>query len=193
MGRSHLLCALALALLFAPSVAEACDCAQASEPFDALVEAQEVFEAEVLGRAGGQNWGIKVLRSWKGSGTKDDSPLHNDQWCGASLRVGERYLFYTDAGAKGPRNVSMCSRVVAAKDMADDLAELGPAPDLRDPSQRVRSAPTAPPVKPASYPIPTRGCLNCTVSSSSDSPFLGLWLLLLVVAKLRRARLSGKS
>jgi len=184
---------LALALLLAPSVAEACDCAKAPEPFDALVEAQEVFEAEVLGKAGNQNWRIKVLRSWKGSGTKDDSPLHNEQWCGATLRVGERYIFYTHDGAQGPRSVSMCSRIVAAKDMADDLAELGPAPDLRDPAQRLVSPSAAPSAMPTTLPIPSRGCLNCALSPPSDGPLAGLWMALLVVASLRRARRLGTS
>ena len=134
--------AVVLTLLSLAERSDACDCSGPFEPFEELVKAKQVFEAQLLYELPHElnsddcPWQVKMLRAWKGTTTKKDAPVVNSCWCAKrGLEAGKSYIFYTHGSATGQRNIFMCSRVVSSDQAAEDLAELGEPTDVRSPGQ----------------------------------------------------------
>ncbi len=196
-GTGHLnllVLAAALVLTAWAQPGAACDCSGPKEPFEELLAAAQVFEAELMYElpkalnSSNCAWQVKMLRAWKGTSTKKDEPVVNNCWCQKpGLRAGKTYIFYTHAGAKGSRNIFRCSRVVPSDQAADDLAELGEPTEVRAPGQPLR--PTGKKKAPArATPEPLRRWRPFRLATCSaapvgvPSPWRPSWIWALIVA-----------
>jgi hypothetical protein len=183
-----LLVALGLVGIGAP--AQARDCESPPNPFAALMEAEQVLEVEIVAdrSVGGpsRTLDVKVLRAWKGGSTKEDARVRAFRKAADNLRLGGTYIIFTRLTPLGPHTVHWCTKVVPGKELEDVLADLGPAPDIRDPAR-----PFSP---PAEKPAPARSrppgaCTpNCT---AAPAPSTGWGRLAGLLAWLAGARRCG--
>lgn len=181
---------LGIALLAIGVPAQARECPSPPDPFAALMEAEQVFEAEIIAdRAVGRvdrTLDVKVLRAWKGASTKEDAPVRAFLKLAANLRPGETYIIFTRRTPLGPRTAHWCTKVVPGKELDDVLADLGPAPDVRDPAQPF----SPPPEKPA--PARSRPPGACTPNcAAAPGPSNGWGMLAGLLACLAGSRRRG--
>lgn len=186
-----------------PSAARACSCTRPPPPLAAAEEADVVFE----GRAAAPTTegmrlrtNFEVLRTFKGdTGVRVDVlTMSSSAACGRRYVPGETYLVYAFA-ANGSLADNLCSRTRRSSEASTDFAMLGagvdPKPTVEEggPVTNVeppRIAPTDPPaVEPG-----RRGC-SASVSAlpHDQGGLLGVVLLLLGVASLRRRAYGGCS